>query len=655
MRPDQFSQMMKYLTRPSMARGGRIGFADGLSFMEFGEEQTGTTAQNLRRQLSPGQKNEIVPKIIRQALKESGIKFNPGKGSGSKATFDNVTKETIKKFNETVRKLKTEQGIQMNLADANVLKKKVKDFVLDKLKKGEYVSRPIIKKELNLPEGSADSIITKALGERQGSGQGAPYKGGLLDKLGKEERKIIMSEQGKKRVKAKLKSSDEVIKALNEEFKFDPDVERGPELTRRIYGDAFDKADAAGKADLMNQVDNDIKKYLRALEGGYKPKGMKLPNQEIINDIIDRIDTGEFKFSSGTKRGLLFDAIDNLLGLRPGTFKTQRRNLTKKGFELDEIFGLSGVSRKAPGYAEAYQLISSEANQAKKNIIDLPLSKLLNAIDEDKKSVIYKKKKMSLDEAIKNFNKDSLKFSNEYNIKSPKINKGVKFNKLNYKNFSNESLKNIENVYKNKNYFLSEVKNKPIQTFNETLKTPNTSKKVFSSQLSANPMFNPGILKQAFKTIPTPLSTAALTAGFGVDSTSSIDRASIAAEAAFAPSLVKQSAKMGAAQRLFNLGFNPKMAMRIARVASPIGIASLGAEGAYQLGKFTKKRIGELKEMSPEQRQELTRKGDEFAFSEFSAAGGGIAKLAGIDQGPPPESGPNSQGLQGLLKRVRKG
>ena len=35
-------------------------------------------------------------------------------------------------------------------------------------------------------------------------------------------------------------------------------------------------------------------------------------------------------------------------------------------------------------------------------------------------------------------------------------------------------------------------------------------------------------------------------------------------------------------------------------------------------------------------------------------AGGGIAKLAGIDQGPPPESGPNSQGLQGLLKRGMK-
>jgi hypothetical protein len=37
----------------------------------------------------------------------------------------------------------------------------------------------------------------------------------------------------------------------------------------------------------------------------------------------------------------------------------------------------------------------------------------------------------------------------------------------------------------------------------------------------------------------------------------------------------------------------------------------------------------------------------------FQAAGGGIAKQAGVSSGPPPESGPNSQGLPGLLKRVR--
>ena len=34
-------------------------------------------------------------------------------------------------------------------------------------------------------------------------------------------------------------------------------------------------------------------------------------------------------------------------------------------------------------------------------------------------------------------------------------------------------------------------------------------------------------------------------------------------------------------------------------------------------------------------------------------AGGGIAKQAGVSSGPPPERGPNSQGLQGLMKRVR--
>ena len=55
--------------------------------------------------------------------------------------------------------------------------------------------------------------------------------------------------------------------------------------------------------------------------------------------------------------------------------------------------------------------------------------------------------------------------------------------------------------------------------------------------------------------------------------------------------------------------------------------------------------------------EDLQRKEDrttQFDLSDpFMAAGGGIAKLAGVDSGPPPSSGPNSQGLQGLMKRVR--
>jgi hypothetical protein len=174
-------------------------------------------------------------------------------------------------------------------------------------------------------------------------------------------------------------------------------------------------------------------------------------------------------------------------------------------------------------------------------------------------------------------------------------------------------------------------------------------------QLGANPFLSPGFLGRAFSTIPTPAGAVALTAGFGVDPTSAIDRASIAAEAAFAPQLVKQAAKMGSAQRFFNLGLSPAMAARAARIASPIGIASLAAEGLYQGGKFTKKRIEELRSMTPEQRAELRRQGEAQAFDPFQAAGGGIAKLAGDRSGAMLTSmNPDKDGLPGLLKRGKK-
>jgi len=93
---------------------------------------------------------------------------------------------------------------------------------------------------------------------------------------------------------------------------------------------------------------------------------------------------------------------------------------------------------------------------------------------------------------------------------------------------------------------------------------------------------------------------------------------------------------------------------------------------------YDRKILGPLKDLfgtgfySPEQLKQLELKADRDTeligqMSEedkmqrianyggvANLAGGGIAKLAGVDQGPPPESGPNSQGLQGLLKRGMK-
>ena len=169
-------------------------------------------------------------------------------------------------------------------------------------------------------------------------------------------------------------------------------------------------------------------------------------------------------------------------------------------------------------------------------------------------------------------------------------------------------------------------------------------------QVSANPFFSPGILAEAFKTIPTPLSAAVLTAGLGVDPTSAIDRAGVAAEAAFAPQLVKQSAKFGpVAQKIFNLGASPKTALRIASRLSPIGTGLLGLEALYQAGKFTKKRIGELKAMTPEQRRALRARQEAFAF-EGAREGGIIGKKSG----PPPVSGPTPHGLPYETKGVKK-
>jgi len=100
----------------------------------------------------------------------------------------------------------------------------------------------------------------------------------------------------------------------------------------------------------------------------------------------------------------------------------------------------------------------------------------------------------------------------------------------------------------------------------------------------------------------------------------------------------------------------------------------LSAQGVYSpftLGFGMQQRqpgIGDMKyneDVAYDQIRDFFNKGveDEIKKQQFQSiadaggvanlAGGGIAKIAGVDQGPPPESGPNSQGLQGLLNRVK--
>ena len=347
-------------------------------------------------------------------------------------------------------------------------------------------------------------------------------------------------------------------------------------------------------------------------------------------------------------------------------------------YNIDEVAGVtSSVRRGTTPYGIFGQIIQKDINKKDKMSFDGNKSKkekiLQDAIKNAKNKGVDIKTDKNVKLALDDFNKLVSDYEQKINKNIPKGDLKVRLFKASLnspettiKNFDNFS-PNYKNVflnnYKNKGYSFNVPKDiKTIPQIARDVQSPKVTQKIAeradagSARLYANPMFNPGILKEAFKQLPTLAGAGVLNAAFGVDPTSAVDRASIAAEAAFAPQLVKQAAKLGpTGQRVANLFLSPKMAMRIARGLSPVGIASLGAEGAYQLGKFTKDRIKQLREMSPEDREELRRKGDEFAFSEFAAAGGGLAKQAGDRSGAMLRSmNPDSQGLSGLLKRGKK-
>jgi hypothetical protein len=131
------------------------------------------------------------------------------------------------------------------------------------------------------------------------------------------------------------------------------------------------------------------------------------------------------------------------------------------------------------------------------------------------------------------------------------------------------------------------------------------------------------------------------------------DRLLLEVEAAFAPDLVKgvfaatkgmeNRARQQAIRKFLNLGMKFPTALKYARIASPLGLASLGAEGIYYLYKKNKE-LEQLKETDPEKYAEMTkgRISDPMSEAEYDeiqdmgregAMGGGIMRL-GLKNGP---------------------
>ena len=147
----------------------------------------------------------------------------------------------------------------------------------------------------------------------------------------------------------------------------------------------------------------------------------------------------------------------------------------------------------------------------------------------------------------------------------------------------------------------------------------------------------------------TPLGVLGITAGFGIDPTSAVDRVALGAEAALAPSLVKgtsQLTKNALLQKLFNLGLSPRAAMRVARIASPLGIASLGGEALYQYGKFVKDELERIENMTPEEREAYNA--DQEEQMGMSAANGGLITREAFKDGFDPKKRQTMKILGGL-------
>jgi hypothetical protein len=107
-------------------------------------------------------------------------------------------------------------------------------------------------------------------------------------------------------------------------------------------------------------------------------------------------------------------------------------------------------------------------------------------------------------------------------------------------------------------------------------------------------------------------------------------------------------------------GANPALFSPVQRRGFTFGLAEGGRSG-FTLGGYGKDAAKYIKEIETDHHkgyQYYKKHGGKKSFKDYVKtsmskyfAGGGIAKLAGVDSGPAPESGPNPQGLQALMKR----
>jgi hypothetical protein len=122
-----------------------------------------------------------------------------------------------------------------------------------------------------------------------------------------------------------------------------------------------------------------------------------------------------------------------------------------------------------------------------------------------------------------------------------------------------------------------------------------------------------------------PTGILGINAFLGVDPKESLDRAMLGVEGALLPSAVKGTLSVTdkiknplirkTIERATLAGMSPTMALRFARVANPIGIATLAGEGLYQLGKRGYDQYQAMQDMTEQEKSD-------FLADQYESLGG---------------------------------
>ena len=355
------------------------------------------------------------------------------------------------------------------------------------IKKSERLSDKIKQKNIKAWEKKTDlkwidqnssqkSKIAK--GTITGEGKGSKTKTILPDKLQKQRIKAWEEATGKKYVDqirsaqfkiregqnlglGKKASSWTHINAIRDAFVMDPNI-TPKELMNELYGSDFKNASLKGKKIMATEVSNDIPKFLEALERVRYVKGFKIPNDDVVLDIIDNIQTNTRGFQYGVQniRDYKLKIRDTSLGLPEGTSTTQRSLLQKlktgSKLALDETAGLSATFEAAPGYTSGSQLIKQKVNNLKSSIIDKRFKNVMDAMFSDDPDKLYKwkGKNVNRDELIKKYNEHANKFKTKYKINVPtiEVGKSPKEAVKNYRDFSKVEQANMQDIFKKRNF-----------------------------------------------------------------------------------------------------------------------------------------------------------------------------------------------------------